>query len=148
MKKILLLFLLTCFKISYGQEINYEIKKTRIFRETYENTKLIKTFHTKDESVYTIRYYNHLEGQKRVKGYIVQHWDNELKSLAYNKYILDIGKKGIVSGGFLLEGKLHVIEYAKNKKDKTMDCYIHKPLPNKTGFERKKLFSVNKIISY
>lgn len=146
-KNILFIFSLTIIIICNGQNKDYSVIKSRVFIEPFVKTKLIKSIEDNEGGIYTVRYYDEFVSMQynhsNSTGFIVQHWDSLQNSLSYNNYKIETDKKGVLSGISINQNKLHVLEYVQNKREKTIDCFVHISLDNKTEFERKKIFSVD-----
>lgn len=147
MKKTLLILLVISLSwTSQSQEIKHQTEKSKFFNEVYEKTKLVKKIPDGNGGTFTIREYDEYipgSSSKNSQGFIIEHWDNKNKSLSYKNHEIQIDKKGTISSVFINEGKLHVLEYVKNKKNKSVDCFVHIASSNQANFERKILFSVS-----
>lgn len=146
-KNFLFIFSLTITIICNGQNKDYSVIKSRVFIEPFVKTKLIKSIEDNEGGIYTIRYYDEFVSMQynhsNSKGFIIQHWDSLQNSLSYNNYKIETDKKGVLSGISINQNKLHVLEYVQNKREKTIDCFVHISLDNRNEFERKKIFSVD-----
>ena len=144
MNKLILVLALVIFSFTNGQELNLNITKSRLFKEPITNSVLIKSFPGKQNTIWTVRHYDERmnnSGEAPSTGFIVQQWDSLLNSLSYKNYRIQIEKKSHLSEIFLNNGKINIVEYATNKKNRTIDCFIHTPSDNNNQLIKKKLFS-------
>lgn len=143
MKKISLILLLFTFLEGFGQEIKIDTSYSRIFRERIENTTLISTLKDPVNGIYTIRKYRQLVPSKGwTRGYIIQFWDDDIEPKSYYNYRVT-EKSSFLAGAFINEGRLHLLEYVQNRKNKTVECYAHVSPSKDLKFEKKKLFAVD-----
>jgi len=143
MKKSLLLVPLFSFLFSFGQEIKIDTSYSRVFKERIENTSLIATLKDPISGIYTIRKYRQLVASKGwTRGYIIQFWDDNIEPKSYFNYRVT-DKSSFLAGAFINDGKLHLLEYIQNRKDKAIECYAYVSPSNNLKFEKKKLFSVD-----
>ncbi len=147
MKTFLSLSLLFLTVLAFGQNKDYSVVKTRKFIEPFVETDLVATAEDQSGGVYTIRYYDEYVSMKHHHsnsvGFIVQHWDSLQQSISYNNYKIETGKKGVIAGFTIVDEKLHVLEYEKNRRDKTIDCFLHKPIDYTNELKREKIFSID-----
>jgi len=144
MQRFSLTVLLFSYMFCAAQKIDFTTEQSKVLREQFNNTELKKTIQDEAGGIYTLRYYAQRipSSGPFVKGYIIQYWDKDLKPILYYNYTVQ-NKDAAVAGFFLNNNKLHLLEYVKNKKDKTIDCFTHISETQKLSFEKKKLFSVN-----
>ncbi|MFL1013313.1 hypothetical protein [Flavisericum labens] len=147
MKTLLFFALLPLSLVTFGQNKDYSVVKTRKFIEPFVKTELVASVEDQKGGIYTIRYYDEYVSMKHHHsnsvGFIVQHWDSLQQSQSYNNYKIETDKKGIIAGFTIAEEKLHVLEYEKNKRDKTIDCFLHKPIDYTNELKREKIFSID-----
>ena len=133
--------------VAFAQNKEYTIVKSRKFVEPFVKTQLVASVEDQAGGVYTVRYYDEYVSMEHhhsnSTGFIVQHWDSLQQSMSYNNYKIETGKKGVISGFTIVDEKLHVLEYEKNRRDKTMDCFIHKPIDYTNALKREKIFSID-----
>lgn len=140
MKKIILIILLIIIQNLNSQSTNYTVTKSRLFKEIFTNTRLIKVIEDDNGEYYTIRHYDQDVSDEHFKGFIVQKWNNTQKCISYKKYIIETDKKGFISGMFVNNDKFYVLEFVKNK---TVECFIHSSKENTSKLKKNKLFSFN-----
>lgn len=113
MKKttLLILFLaLLAFKV-YPQKIS--MVKSEIFKDSKKNSSLDFSLEASNGDVITIRSYTGGMVQK-LKGYYIQHFDDNLKLLKEVEYEVDDNH---IKNAFVKDGKLHLIEFEHLKKE-------------------------------
>ena len=146
MKQLLILFsailLSTTF---YAQEFN--IVKSDIFKDKKKHSSLAFSIDDQEGGLITIRSFIGGFPIKELKGYYIQHFDKNLT--LKNEFTYEVKKKRIESA-FVKDGKLHLIEFAKDAAKKTLTYSVVSSKINNFEFTSKELlnFSEDNIKEY
>ncbi|WP_152611398.1 hypothetical protein [Psychroserpens mesophilus] len=131
--------LCTSFFVS-GQTDQIKIQKSVITKDKKKHSELVFSCSNDDGGVLIVRQF--FGGLMRMpKGYYLEYYDENLNLLANTEMEMDdSGIKNI----FIKDNQVNIIEYRKNKDDKTNDYYILTADPSKLQFSDKKLFSIDR----
>lgn len=116
MKKNILLFI-TIFLCTAINAQEFEVVKSAIFKDKKKHSFLSFSLDDGQGGLITIRKYLAGFPAKTVKGYYIQHFD---KNLTLKKEFTYEVKKNRIEKAFIKNGKIHLIEFEKNKKEKKL----------------------------
>ncbi|WP_323787350.1 hypothetical protein [Psychroserpens sp.] len=126
--------------ITYGQIDQIKVQKSEITKDKKKHSKLVFSCSNTDGGILIVRQF--MGGIARLpKGYYLEYYDLDLNLVASNE--MEIDNSGI-KNIFIKDNKVNIIEYRKNKEDKTNDYYVLTADPNTLEFSDKKLFSIDK----
>ncbi len=114
-------------------DIPLEVNISEVYKDKKKFTGL--SFSTKDGSEGIIL------GRRYKKGYYIEHYNKDLKLLKNYDFELD-KKRGTIDEAFLSDGKLCLLEYSYNKKEKVIEYYVNKSSLDNFSFTRTLLLSV------
>jgi len=144
MKKIFTITLFFLYVISYSQDVS--ITKSDIFKDKKKNSNLSYTLEDDNGGITTIRaYYGGLI--PKLKGYYIQQFDSNLKLIKELDYEV---KKKTIKNAFLKDGKIHLIELEKQRKEKKFAINVASANVNDLNFTNKEIltFSEDNIKKY
>ena len=138
MKKIIFALVTILFTNNfYAQDgegnIPLDVSMSEVYKDKKKFTGL--SFSTKDENDGIIL------GRRYKKGYYIEHYNKDLKLLKNYDFEVD-KKRGTIDEAFLSDGKLCLLEYKYNKKEKAIEYYVHTSPLDKFSFKRTLLLSV------
>ncbi len=143
MKSIFTLFIavMLCSPFTtFGQIDQIKVQKSAITKDKKKHSKLVFSCSNDDGGVLIVRQF--MGGMMRLpKGYYLEYYDNDLNLVASHEMEMDdSGIKNI----FIKNNEVNIIEYRKNKDNKTNDYYVLKADPNTLKFSDEKLFSIDR----
>ena len=139
MNKITLVLLLLIAGSVFS--LNFDITKGEIFKDNKKNSKLLFALNDENGGLVTIRSYYGGLIIKTLKGYYIQHFDADL-NLKQEKTI-DV-KNNRIENAFVKDDKLHLIEFNKSKKNKSLEYSILTSSLASFDFKSKELLSISK----
>ena len=142
MKKILTLIVLFICASTFAQEV--DMTKSTIFKDKKKNSFLSYALEDNRGGLITIRGYGGGFLGYQIKGYYIQHFDENLKVINELDYKVD---GNYIKNAFIKDGKLHLIEMINNKKKDIFSIDVKTSDINKLSFTSQNLlsFSEDKI---
>jgi hypothetical protein len=115
MKKIPLLLFLFLTTLTFAQDFN--ITKSEIFKDKKKHSFLSFALDDDKGGIITVREYLGGFPFKKIKGYYIQHFNENLDIT--NEYTYEVDKNRI-ENAFVKNGKLHLIEFERDKEKKEL----------------------------
>lgn len=138
MKNLLFLLCSVCFFTASAQDISFEIQKSAVFKDKYKHSLLISLDDDGNGGTVIIRSYQ--KGNLTSPyGYYFEHYDADMKLIKDYDYVL---KKGYVMGVFVNDGKVNIIEFTYDGKQKAYVCSVNTAMISDFKFNNKQLFSL------
>ncbi len=134
-KQLLILIAILISTYTFSQE--FEILKSDIFKDNKKNSFLSYSLEDGQGGLITIRKFY---GGAKVKGYYMQHFDENLK--LKNEYTYEV-KKNRIKSAFVKNGKLHLIEFEKDKSKKSIIYSVQSSVINEFDFSSKELLNIS-----
>lgn len=137
MKKLLCLLILLA-SAGYSQTIDCKLQKSAVFKDEYRRSTIVSVDEDDKGGVVIARVYT--GGLFNMpKGYYFEHYDSNMKLLKDYDYEL---KDGYVLGVVVDGDKVHIIEFAYDKKAKEYSCNASTASMKDFKFVTKELFSL------
>jgi len=138
MKKIIFLLFVCLTFNAYAQDVS--MIKSEIFKDSKKNSSLSYSLDDENGGLVTIRaFYGGM--LQSVKGYYIQHFDENLKLIKEIEYKVD---KNTIRNAFIKDNQLHLIEHVMDKKaDKILFNAVSADL-NTLKFNTKEILSITK----
>lgn len=142
MKRILTLIVLFICTSTFAQEV--DMTKSAIFKDKKKNSILSFSLEDNKGGLITIRGYGGGFFGGRIKGYYIQHFDENLKIIEELDYKID---GNIIKNAFVKDEKLHLIEMINDNKKDIFSIDVKTSDINKLSFTSQNLlsFSEDKI---
>ncbi len=137
-KKVFCTLLLLVSLVTFSQ--NFEITKGKIFKDKKKNSSLLFALNDENGGLITIRSFYSGFLIKTLKGYYIQHFDADLN--LKKEHVLNV-KENRIENAFIKNDKLHLIEFNKSKKNKSLVYTILTTSLNAFDFTSKKLLSIS-----
>ncbi|SHI86066.1 hypothetical protein SAMN04488096_105134 [Mesonia phycicola] len=140
MKLKLLSLVMLFLSISLSAQISpIQIQKSEIGKDQKKDTKLSFTADDGNGGFVSARmYYN---GSGKARGYYLEHYDASLELVKEYDYEIDHSS---IKNLFIKDGQLHIIEYKRNREDKTNDYNLLSSSLADFKFTTKKIFSISR----
>lgn len=136
MKKLVFFIAFILSFNSFSQE--FDIVKSEIFKDNKKHSFLAFSLEDGKGGLITIR---NFYGGRKIKGYYIQHFDEDLK--LKNEYTYEV-KKNRIKSAFVKNGKLHLIEFTKDKTKKTLTYSVLSSNIDDFNFSSKELLNFSK----
>ncbi|MBR9757972.1 MAG: hypothetical protein GYB39_07795 [Algicola sp.] len=133
-------WLLCCSLSIYGQANQIKVQKSEINKDKKKHSTLMYTASDGVGGVILLRQF--LGGlTKSPKGYYLEYFDKNLNLIGSKEMEIDDSS---IKNVFIKEGKIHVIEYRRNRENNTNDYNVLSANLNDLNFTSKHLFSIDR----
>lgn len=140
MLKKLLFFLFFINFYSYSQDINIDIKKSKIIQESKKHTFLEFSDNDGNGGLVTVK--SIFTGMMHLKGYKIDHYDSNLKLI--KTFFLKHKSRVYITNIFIKDDILHLIQFKKDVKTKNTIYYVASSSLSDFNFTFKELYTFNR----